>query len=197
MKLKYFEKVVSFLLLVIIATAGCGSNSELKGNVDVKKLVEKEEINDLSLTIYYMDSRVLTNMPLDVEHLMNNILTKKIVVSGSDLEKNLDLLKKINLEELTLIKEGASYYLDARVYYILESKSNGQLLEVVIGGFNPDEGKSCAWLNGYQVENCAILYDVILPFLPEEPFGDIHFLSTFPCPPRLLQGLFCNSPFFS
>ena len=166
MKLKYFEKVVLILLIVIITTVGYSLNSDLKGKVDVKKLIEEEKINDLSLTIYYMESSVLTNIPLDVEHLMNNVLTKKIVVSGSDLEENLDLFKKINLEELTLIKECTSYYLDARIYYILESKSNGQLLEVVIGGFNPDEGKSCVWLNDYQVEDCAILYDVISPFLP-------------------------------
>ena len=50
------------------------------------------------------------------------------------------------------------------MYYVLESKKNGKLLEVAMWGENDDT----IFVNGTEVKENDIFYDVIIPFLPEE-----------------------------
>lgn len=167
MKVNFYMKVVCLTLIVVLVITGCRNNLESTKELNIKELIENEEINDLCLTIYYIDTTMLTNFPLNVDQLIGSVFTKRVVVNGSELDTFINLFKNIDYKALISVKEESSY-LDARLYYILESKKNGKLIDVVIGGGNPDNSKSSIWINDCEIENCAILYDLILPFLPED-----------------------------
>ncbi len=59
--------------------------------------------------------------------------------------------------------------MNARVYYVLESKKNGKLLDVIMWGGAGDT--TTIFVNGYEVKENEILYNAIIPFLPNDLDG--------------------------
>lgn len=153
--------ILFFLLLVI---CGCVKD-DLKINIEDKfyKEIECEDINDITLTIYYKDPLVLTRYPWDVNMLIANC-DHKFVVDGNEFEKQSDSICKLFDAQLIPVNNPSS--INARVYYVIESKKNGKLLDVAMWGGNDKE--TSIFVNGIEVEEVDIFYDVIEPFLPEE-----------------------------
>jgi len=73
------------------------------------KLIEKENLDDISLTIYYLRLSALTPLYLSADDLVYGMLDgstgkrtgegvydHKVVVSADELEEHIDLLKQIN-----------------------------------------------------------------------------------------------------
>jgi hypothetical protein len=88
---------------------------------------------------------------------------QKIVISVSNLEGHMDLFKQIGSADLIPVMKKT--YVDARLYYVLESKKNGKLFDVAMQcGFDNDN----MFVNGIEVRGKAILYEVIMPFIPED-----------------------------
>ena len=56
-----------------------------------------------------------------------------------------------------------SSYLDARLYYVFETKKKGKIFDVAIWGIGGG-----IFINGFEVKDADIFYDVVIPFLPEE-----------------------------
>lgn len=139
-----------------------------KVSLNVSELIENENINDISLTIYYLDLHMLRFMPVSsVERLMECV-DEKVVVSGSDLEQHIDLFRKMSDEVFVPVWMKTSE-LDLRVYYVLESKKNGKLFDVAMWG-NEDS----IFVNGIEVEGNKIFCDVIIPFLSEDAAKDLE-----------------------
>jgi hypothetical protein len=130
--------------------------------IDLYKLIENENIDDISLTIYYMDPFTFTVIPLGIDDLMNNFYVDKIVIRGNDLEEHIDLFKQINSDYMKPVWK-KSPYINVRVYYVLESKKNGKLFDVAMWGI---DDKSM-FVNGLEVKGNNIFFDVIKPFLTE------------------------------
>ena len=142
-----------------------------KPSLNVSELIEKENISDLSLTIYYMSPYTLTYIPVSsVEDLISQC-DEKIVINGSELEEHIDLFKQINNDVLVPVKKKTKD-LNLRIYYILESKKNGKLFDAAMWGEEDDEESII--VNEFEVKGNNIFYDVIIPFLPEDKAKELE-----------------------
>jgi len=56
-----------------------------------------------------------------------------------------------------------SPYLDAHIYYVFETEENGKLFDVAMWGIYGG-----VYVNGVEVNDNAIFYDAIMPFLPDD-----------------------------
>lgn len=138
-----------------------------KPALNLSEMIENENINDLSLTIYYLSPYTYMLYPVSNVEDLSHRCEEKIVINGSDLEKHIDLFKQIGNDDLKPVIWKSSD-LDLRLYYVLESKKNGKLFDVAMWG----DGNSII-VNGIEVEGNDIFYDVIMPFLPEDVAKDL------------------------
>lgn len=153
--------LVSFLL--IMSWAGCTNTSiQLQDALEnYSKMVQGDMPEDLCLTIYYVDPQLLTRYPWSVDTLINCDMTQKIVIERGEILSNIDAFKKINWSVLTPTKNDPR--INARLYYVIESGEHGKLLEVVIS-----EVRGNVVVNRIEIENNALFYELIWPFLPED-----------------------------
>lgn len=134
-----------------------------KPALNVSEMIENENINDLSLTIYYLSPYKYMFYPVSSVDDLSHRCEEKIVINGSDLEKHIDLFKQISNDDLKPVIWKSSD-LDLRLYYVLESKKNGKLFDVAMWGGNDDS----MIVSGYEAKGNNIFIDVIIPFLPED-----------------------------
>lgn len=160
MNIKKYVIVGIVLLLVItgIAFVSC-EGSSMRFNFD--EIIDSEYIGDISLTIYYVSPWIFS-MPWSIDDVIRASGEQKIVISGNDLEEHLDLFRQINNYVLVPVRRNSSHP-DIRIYYVLESRQNGRLLDVAMWG---RDGNMV--VNGIEVREAAIFYDVVIPFLPED-----------------------------
>jgi hypothetical protein len=149
------------LLAIIILVGYVGSDMRSKEALNsLSKLTERENFDDLSLTIYYMNPYIFTFYQVSVDDLINS-KGIKIIVDGSDVEEHIDLFKQISKDDLIPVKKTSG--IDARVYYVFESEKEGKMLEVAMWGDN-----NSVFINGLEVKGNNIFFTFIIPFLPED-----------------------------
>lgn len=158
-----FLKFLILILLALTILTGCGEKDMRSENVlnNLSKIIEEKDFNGLSLTIYYISPYILTRAPLSVDGLINFDDVTKIVVSGSELEKHIDLLKQLSKDDLIPVKNKSR--VNARLYYVFETINEGKILNVAMWS-----GNGGVFINGLEVEWNDIFYDIIMPFLPKE-----------------------------
>ena len=152
--------ILLFIILILFASAvfvGCGMDNM---DFDFAEKFAGENLDDISLTIYYANPNMFTPFQWDVEHLIS-MGDGKIVIRGSELEEFIKLFKRINNAILLPLEERSLYPPPVRFYYIVESKENGKLFDVVMWG---SDGSIV--FNGVEVKAHYIFYDIIIPFLP-------------------------------
>lgn len=159
------------LLLAGILLSSCeGAHTKKDTPRTFSELIEDGDLNDHKLTIYYLDFDILLYSPLDIDDLINDFMVNRIVVNGTRLEEHIDLLKQLINTELIPVERVA--YLDARVYYVFETETEGKLFDVAMWGVRrDDEGNyidPCIFVNGVSINVDDIFYDVMIPFLPED-----------------------------
>ena len=126
------------------------------------EIIEKENLDDINLTIYY--SNVLTPLPATLNDLIKGY-GQKIVVDGVQLTKHIDLIKTINNIELMQVKYESR--LDARIHYIFSNKGR-KIFDVTMWGFNEEgDNYEVVFINGVAVKYEDIFYEIIMPFLPD------------------------------
>ncbi|HNX15532.1 MAG TPA: hypothetical protein PKH29_11855 [Oscillospiraceae bacterium] len=158
--------LLGLLVFLLLASAGFVVY-KIDGTRTFSEIVESGDLSNLRLTIYYMSSGYLTVQPLSIEGLIGSC-DYKIVVKSSDLEAYNDYLIRLSKEPLLPFeKEGR---IDARVYYVFETKLGHKLYDVawpvLVGGI---------YVNGMNVKKSDIFYDVILPFLPQDAADDVKY----------------------
>ena len=165
--------IIGLLVFLIIASTilinyGISYMCATKPLRKFSKLIEQEQFNDINLTIYYMSPYISTGVPLNVDALIkfgssSDISdVEKIVISSNDLEEQVDLLNHIS--KATLIPVMKKSYLNARIYYVFETKKGDKTFDVAMWG----GGNNSMFVNGVEVKENTIFYDVIIPFLPED-----------------------------
>jgi hypothetical protein len=159
-------KIIILLFVSMIVISICMEANMLarKPSLDFSKIFDKEDIDDISLSIFYISPFILTTFPLGVDDLMYDNSTFRIVVNGNELEKSIILLKQMSGDDLILAKT-RSTYMNVRLYYVFESKKNGKLLDVAMWGYGGEEGG--IFINGIDVKENDIFYRVVIPFMPE------------------------------
>jgi len=141
-------------------------------------VIEPGNLNDLTLTIYYMSFWFFTD-PVRLEHLIGgwydnkgNLIggwyDYKTVVIGRDLIEHRDLINQLFATELKPTETES--VMDARLYYVFEHTEYGEIFSVVAWGL----GNANVFVNGIEVEYNNIFLEVVLPFLPENLATDIR-----------------------
>lgn len=156
---------IIFLIIILLAAGliGCGnSSSQLEEALaDYSQMAEGALPDDLRLTIYYLDPSILTRAPLSAEDLMNFPETQKIIIDSGELTAHLALLQKMDPSILQPVKEESK--INARLYYVFEAGDSGKILEVTISDIH-----GSAFVNGMEVDDHPVFYEIITPFLSEE-----------------------------
>lgn len=173
---KCMASCVFFSCMLLIFFAGCTDSrmqllesysKDINSRMQLQEsLVKYSEVisdnpqDDLRLTIYYMSPYVLTRKALSTTDLINHSYSKKIFVEKEALIEQLDLFRKLDATTLNPAQDHT--YLNARLYYILEYGSE-VLLEVAVS-----QKSHNSYVNGIEIEDSTILYELITPFLTDE-----------------------------
>lgn len=161
--MKRFSVVVCLLafLLTTILT-GCSSSSALQEAMkDYSKIVEGDPPEDICLTIYYLDPNLFTRIPLSKDALTTYPGVEIITVKSEELASHWELLKELNPSILHPVEEKSN--INARLYYVFEVGDSDKILEVVISNIH-----GSAFVNGIEVKDNPIFYELIVHFLTEE-----------------------------
>ena len=120
-----------------------------------------DNFGELNLRIYYMDITSLTPIPINETTLIEITSQHRLFITGERLKDYLELLEQLNGLELVPIR--AQSNVDVRFLYIFETRDGKEVFRISMWGKD-----SSILVNGIEVENNAIFYDVIKPFLSEE-----------------------------
>ena len=145
------------LLVIVIVFSGETNMRPERALSNFANKVEKGNIDNISLTIYYVYPS-FTTFPLKVDDVIRT-RDYEIVVSGKELREHIDLLKRIS--GVNLIPYNDESYLEARIYYIFKS-GNRKIFDVTMWG-----SWESVFINGAEFYMNDIFIDVIIPFLPE------------------------------
>ena len=174
------KKLLSLLLIAFSLFAlstllvSCASDKADDSNLTLREKIQKEDFEDLSLTLYYVDNPlILRSFPWSAEQLHKG--AKRITITGEKLEKALPLLYKLDdmLDDLTA-KKSSSSYMDAFLGYTLESSESGVFLDVILSS----GGGGMAIVNGVEMSSDNIVfYEIFREFLPEDVLENwkLHF----------------------
>ena len=154
---------LALLLFGITVLAACGGDTmrpekELQNFSDI---IEEGNLDDLSLTIHYINPTILTRYPLSVENLLNYSGVVKVVIKGKDLEEHIGLFNNVTNTALKSVRKKS--YVDARIYYVFETEESVNILDVILWGEN-----NSMFVNGVEIKENAVFYSIIKPFLPED-----------------------------
>ena len=163
--------VVSLLAMTMF---GCANSTPMPNDqpeeislqdalMNYSRIVEGDMPEDIRLTIYYIPPDTLTRIPVTPEQLKTFTFPSVtvITVGAEELKPYWENMKKVNASNLHVVEEKT--YVNARLYYVLEIGESLQLLDVVVnstihGG---------VFVNGVEVENHPVIYEIISPFLSE------------------------------
>ena len=159
------------VIVAILATVLFLMHSEkkLENTLDDYQEVMEEGIpDDLKLTIYYVDPQVNTQMPIrTVEELAS--FSSIIEVGAEELAAHRELFASLNAAHLKPVdgKENTENSIIGflRLVYVLERGNGDVLLEVMATNLVYDD---TVLVNGFEVENNPIFYELIDPFLTDE-----------------------------
>ncbi len=161
------KRTISWLLIFLLSLtanlSGCKEQDMKTESVisEYSEIINKGDIKELSLTIYYIDPNVLTYAPLSVGNLIENNFTTKVIVNGNELEKHCDLLRQIIVDKLVPVKNTSR--VNARIYYVFETTTGDKVLDVVMWGDDYS-----IFVNDIQCEANDVFIDIIMPFIPEK-----------------------------
>lgn len=151
--------IALFLLAAILA--GCSDAAKLEEAMEAySKIVAGDLPENLKLTIYYVDPQILTRYPWSKEDLVR-CCDLVITVESEELAPYWELMKSLKPSILKPTQE--EEYINARVYYYLEVGNSEKILEVVISYIH-----GSVYVNGIQVEDHPVFYELIVDFLAEE-----------------------------
>ena len=143
---------------------------QTKTSIDFLEILKNENVEDLTLTIYHCDPRYLSSYNYSSKEELieaeKHGYVYKIVVNGETLKKHIDSFVQINNGTIQPIYKKAKY-VDATTYYILESKNNKKIFDVLLWGlYNTPAEEAVIFFNGFEIKRNQVFSDIIKPFLP-------------------------------
>ena len=182
------QKCIVLLLLVATLLTSCVRDDVPPEEqlLQFSDLLESADIEDVSLTIYYMSPFMLTAIPVSVDTMVyglpeasrpldmgsdeNGWHQLKIVIDGERLEKHVDLLNQMVNTELVAVEKNS--YEDIRIYYVFKSKNGEKIFDVALWDARYSEDGTyvddCFIVNGIAVAEDIVFYEAIIPFLPDD-----------------------------
>lgn len=167
MSRKVLAVVITLSLLFSNVFTGCENENRKLQNAlsDYSRMLEGPLPKNLRLTIYYVDPTILTYAPVSVDRLKQWPDVQIIEVEAESLAEYTDLLGTLNASVLQPAKENTC--IDARLYYVFET-DDIRLLEIIIRQIHGN-----VFVNGIEVENNPVFYEIIKPFLTEDAYNTL------------------------
>lgn len=164
--------ILGLLMLLLLATVVLISLCAIrmhskKSSVEISKFIKQDDLRDLSLTIYYMSPFILTRKPISDTDLAGGLYEYKVTIPGRILGEHIDLLNKMIETDLEPVTKGS--HLNARIYYVFETKKDDKIFSVSMWGEN-----NSMFVNGHEVKENKAFYDIIMPFLPENAVQELQ-----------------------
>lgn len=155
---------------MLYVISGLGNISFTITKINFSRLMNKESIENINLTIYYRHTNYLTLTPYDIDELVYGGSDNIISIPGSELKNYRNSLQTLSKTEVTPIEPQT--YFDAFVYYVFKNR-NHKVFEVGMWGAG---GSRYMIVNGIEVEENEYFYDFVRQFLPEDAARqlDIH-----------------------
>lgn len=164
------------MVLAFVFMWGC-SEKQLENTLDdYEEIIEEGIPDDLKLTIYYIEPTTLTLVPVRTVEDFMGYSPIVIEVTAAELAAHRDLLASLNAACLKPVAEDADTHPIIgfiRLVYVLERGDGEVLLEVIASDIIYHGG---VLVNGFEVENDPIFYDLINPFLTEEDRNTLKYL---------------------
>lgn len=165
---KYSMLGVTVVLLAIFLIVGVktlihfyNENSNFKETLSsFTEIVEQEKLNDITLTIYYVNPRDLLRRPLD-ESSIREMHQLKVTVSGEELVQHKSLLYPMIHSDLQLVNKKSNHPF-TRLFYVFENENGDIIFRVSMS-----VDRYTMYVNGYEVKGNIAFYEVVMPFLPE------------------------------
>ncbi|MDR2570177.1 MAG: hypothetical protein LBD23_07750 [Oscillospiraceae bacterium] len=163
--------IISLSTLIIIAIVsliiifGVNNMHPEKAFNNLLKQIEQGNLEDITLIIYY--TPLFTPFPTrDVNDLINDKDTRKIIIDSIQLAEHIDLFRSLNNIEFVRFKSESD--MDAKIHYIFEDNRGRRIFNVTLWGWDKnDEDISIVFINGRAFEvNEDIFYNIIEPFIP-------------------------------
>ena len=126
-----------------------------------QQTINSEKFNDFNLIIYFMNPSRLAQVPVSEYDLISGMYDHKLTVSGELLKEHANLLGRLKKIKLKSVETKSA--LNTRLLYVFKDKNDKEVLSVSMWGEN-----NSMFVNGEEVKEEKILYDVIIPFLPED-----------------------------
>lgn len=154
------------LLTIILWIDGERKRNEPKSSkINFSKAIELEELDDVQLIITYFGS--YSSSPSRIFHREKMVENASegyptTVVDGTRLKEHIDLLKQLDNMELVVIEEELQE-IDVQLSYAFIDRKTNKVFVVT-----SEIDTSRIRVNGVEVKEDIILYDVIMPFLPKD-----------------------------
>ena len=118
--------------------------------------------HSFGLTIYYIDPNAMAAAPVNEREMVLGVCDLKIEIDELYLGHPKFSYKRVfeKISDIKIEPVKTETYVNARICYILESEKDGVLLRVTLCRDN-------MFVNGVEIEENEVFYDVIKPFLPE------------------------------
>lgn len=146
-------------LLILIAVGIYQNPSDGKRPVPITGTWLEENLQDVTLEIYFMSPYTLTYAPVTAADLMRSCHLH-ITVDTEAVKEHKDLICQMLDTPLTSI-DNDDEYLNARICCVLCDKNGEAVFEVAMWGVH------AIFVNGVPYVEDPIFYDVIMEFLPE------------------------------
>ena len=165
--------LVGLILLANTTFIGCARDDMIteENSFYLPGVIEPGNLNDLTLTIYYIDFGTLIFTTLDVvgltggwcdsrERIVRGAYDYRAVIPGRNLIPHRDLINQLFATELN--PKDTDNVVDARLHYVFEHKEYGEIFSFTAFARWPGD----VFVNGIEVEHNNIFFEAILPFLP-------------------------------
>ena len=133
---------------------------------DLRNLAETEDFEDMTVSIYWLESYVLNRYPWSKNDLIERA-DNVIILQGDEIKGKLEWFKDISEKDIELLEEDQKP--DARFYVLIESVEKGKLFELLMFG----DSFSC-FVNGHRIQWTDKIINALIPLLDEKAFSDLE-----------------------
>lgn len=133
---------------------------------DLRNLAEIEDFEDMTVSIYWIESYVLNRYPWSKNDLIERA-DNVIILQGDEIKGKLEWFKDISEKDIELLEEDQKP--DTRFYVLIESAEKGKFFELLMFG----DSFSC-FVNGHLIQWNDKIINALIPLLDEKAFSDLE-----------------------
>lgn len=153
--------------ILILCGMGVGQRHETAVPVERDQITGawlEENLEHVTLELYYIDPYVLTRAPVTVEQIKKSC-DIHVTVDAENLTPYKDLIVQMVDIPVTALDE-EDVYLNARIYYALCDQEGNTLFDVAMWAWGTEEDG--IFVNGTPCEEESVFYETAQAFLPPD-----------------------------